>query len=44
MQNGEKWSQFSGICNSTNLNKNCYGLESRPSNKSICKYIESILG
>ena len=27
-----------------NLNKKCYGLESRPSNKNICKYIESIIG
>ena len=41
LQNGENRSQFTGIIN---LNKKCYGLESSPSNKSICKYIESIIG
>ena len=36
LQNGENRSQFTGIIN---LNKNCYGLDYRPSNKSICKNI-----
>ena len=40
LQNRENWNQFSG---NINLNKNSYGLESRSSNKNICKYIELII-
>ena len=41
LQNRENRSQLTGIINP---NKSCFGLESRPSNKNICKDIESIIG